>query len=166
MNIIGFVMSGILISGLVWFLQRHSWKVWIRGLCCLITLVALLAVVSFEVGPSTLGGGSTWYENSPYVEIVLFTLMVAGMVARYITKAIEARREKLLELQKQGGSFTKPGLEFDAWEFSYPLFVSVVTYGALLSQLKDHSLSAANATLSFQTGFFWQTLLATKQQGG
>ena len=149
---------------LFWFLQRRRWKPWVRALCFLTILFLLLTFVYFQEGPSTLGGPGKWYETSPYVEALFFVVMLAGMIARYITKAIEIRREKIAELQREGGNFTKPMLEFDAWEFSYPLFVSVVTYGALLSQLKDHSFSIGNATLSFQTGFFWQTLLATKQQ--
>lgn len=44
------------------------------------------------------------------------------------------------------------------------MFVSVVTFGALVTQLKDHTLSVSNATLSFQTGFFWQTILTAKQK--
>ncbi len=86
------------------------------------------------------------------------------MIARYMTNAIEVRREKISALQKQGGAYSTPSLAFDIWEFSYPLFVSVVTFGGLLSQLKDHTLSLANAVLSFQTGFFWQTILAGRQQ--
>ena len=46
----------------------------------------------------------------------------------------------------------KPSIEFDAWEFSYPLFVSVITFGTLLSQLEGNVLNVANIVLSFQTG--------------
>jgi len=40
---------------------------------------------------------------------------------------------------------------------------SFVTYGALLAQIGDSMITLANATLSFQTGFFWQTILTAKR---
>jgi len=165
MNLLTFLVSGTLVSLLIWFVQRGGWNLWARILCILTTLAALAIFIFLQAGPPTLGGEQHWYETSPYLEMLFFALMLLGMSARYITKAIEVRREKIAALAKNGAASAKPGLEFDFWEFSYPLFVSVVTYGALLSQLKDHSLSIANATLSFQTGFFWQTVLAAKQQG-
>jgi hypothetical protein len=165
MNLVTFFASGTLVALAIWFVQRNSWKVWVRVLSSLVTLAALLLFFYFQTGPSTLGGEAKWYNTSPYVEVLFFSLMLAGMGARYITKAIEVRREKIAELKRQGGTFTNPKIEFDLWEFSYPLFISIITYGILASQIKDHSFSTANATLSFQTGFFWQTLLA-KQQGG
>lgn len=162
MNLLAFVVSGILISVLIWFAQRRQWKKWIRSICVASTSLVLAVFVYFQSGPATLGA-EKWYETSPYLELFFFLLMLTGMAARYITKAIEIRRDKIAELQKQGQAVAKPKLEFDIWEFSYPLFVSVVTYGALLSQLKDHTFSVGNATLSFQTGFFWQTVLAARQ---
>jgi hypothetical protein len=162
MKLSTFVVSGILISLVIWVVQRHQWKMSIRLLSAAATLVVLGAFVYLQGGPATLGA-EKWYETSPYLELFFFLLMLTGMAARYVTKAIEIRRDKIAELQKQGVPVVKPKLEFDIWEFSYPLFVSVVTYGALLSQLKDHTFSVSNATLSFQTGFFWQTVLAAKQ---
>lgn len=164
MNLVDFAVSGTLLTILIWFMERRAWKMWVRILCSFVALSTLAVFVYFQTGPPTLGERDKWFETSPYIEIVFFILMIAGMVARYITKAIEIRREKIADLMKRGGNFDKPRLEIDVWEFSYPLFFSVVTYGALLSQLKDSSFSLANATLSFQTGFFWQTLLVTKQR--
>jgi hypothetical protein len=155
-----------MIAVFIWLLQRHNWKSWLRIICLVVIAFAFAAIVivfSAGTGPVWLGSQQKWYEHSPYLELLFFALMLAGMSARYITKAIESRRDKIAELQKQGGRFKKPRLEFDMWEFSYPLFISVVTYGALLTQLKDHTLSAGNAILSFQNGFFWQTILATRQ---
>jgi hypothetical protein len=167
MNLVTFFASGTLVTLAIWFVQRRSWQLWIRVVCLLVTLAALLLFLYFQAGFSTLtlGGEEKWHNTSPYVEILFFLFMLAGMGARYITKAIEVRREKIAELKRQGGTFANPKIEFDLWEFSYPLFISIITYGILASQIKDHSFSIANATLSFQTGFFWQTLLA-KQQGG
>ena len=53
-------------------------------------------------------------------------------------------------------------MEWDRWEFVYPLLVSVITFGALLGQLEDTVANLPNLILSFQTGFFWQTILADR----
>jgi hypothetical protein len=60
---------------------------------------------------------------------------------------------------RQGNS---PGLEFDMWEFAYPMLLSAITFSSLLPQLKGDGLTLENTLLGFQTGFFWQTLLASK----
>jgi hypothetical protein len=157
-----YAISGTLVSLLAWTLERRRWKTWNRTLGVAILFIVLGLVVFKQLGPATLGN-EKWYEATPYVEGLFFGLMLLGMIARYLTKAIEYRREKIDDLRKAGGKIVKPPLEFDLWEFSYPLFISIVTFGALLSQLVDRRLSIANAVLSFQTGFFWQTLLAAKQ---
>ena len=65
----------------------------------------IIVVFAFQVSPQTLGEKGPWYDASPYLEIIFFVLMFLGMSARYVTKAIETRREKILELQKQGTPF-------------------------------------------------------------
>jgi hypothetical protein len=90
--------------------------------------------------------------------------MILGMMSRYLTKAIDVRRERIQELEQAGAPFKKPGIDFDAWEFSYPFFVSVITYGLLMSQMERDDITVPNIALSFQTGFFWQTILAAKQK--
>lgn len=90
--------------------------------------------------------------------------MLLGMVARYFTQAIELRRAKIERLSNDGKPFDKPKLEFDAWEFAYPFFISMITYGALAAQMDDAKLKIATITLCFQCGFFWQTILGAKQK--
>jgi hypothetical protein len=90
--------------------------------------------------------------------------MLLGMMTRYLVSLIEERREKLVELTKSGQQNPKVNLRFDVWEFSYPLLFSVMTFGGLLSQIKDDTLTVANVVLSFQNGFFWQSLLKTPIQ--
>ena len=81
------------------------------------------------------------------------------MFARYITKAIEIRQEKIAILKKDNEEFVKPKLEFDIWEFSYPLFISLITFSVVLQQTSADSVTMTNIILSFQTGFVWQTIL-------
>jgi hypothetical protein len=158
------VISGALVALAIWVFQRETWSKWIRFASFAVVVVALAAsLYVFSAGTNTLGPTGKWYDGSPEREIILFVMMLLGMAARYLTRAIEVRRDRIAVLQKANKPFQKPGLEFDAWEFAYPFIVSVITYGALLSQTKDSALSVASLTLSFQTGFFWQTIIAAKQ---
>jgi hypothetical protein len=162
MNIVLYFVVGTTLSLIVWCIQRPRWSILLKVLCCT-TLLAFTGIFVFlESAPKTLGK-EEWYTIGPYPDLSFFVLMLIGMAARYFTKAIEVRREKIAALERAGEAFTKPGIAFDLWEFSYPLFVSVVTFGALLTQVKGNGLSLENIILSFQTGFFWQTLLATRQ---
>ncbi|MCI0559151.1 MAG: hypothetical protein MN733_11695 [Nitrososphaera sp.] len=119
--------------------------------------IVLFAILTDEA--TTLGNRQGLNIESPYREFLLFLLMLAGMAARYFTHAIEDRRARIAELRSVGDE-TPVKLRFDIWEFVYPIFVSIITFGALLPQVDGEKLSFANLVVSFQTGFFWQTLLA------
>lgn len=128
-----------------------------RTFTAAISLVALLAVSMTFLAPTgiTLGDSTPWFDRSPWRESILFVLMLAGMAGRFVTQAIEERRARMKE--KSGRPVS---IRFDAWDFVYPMMVSVITFGVLLQQLDSEAMSAANVVMSFQTGFFWQTILA------
>jgi hypothetical protein len=156
-----FILFGILFTALVWTIQRQSLRWPLRLPICIIILFSCILTIYFYIPEKTLGD-LFWYDQRPYNEIILFVMMLFGMAARYITKSIEQRRKEIVKLKKSGRKFDKPGLEFDMWEFSYPLFISVITFGTLLPQIDNTRLTLTNAILGFQTGFFWQTLLTKK----
>jgi hypothetical protein len=164
MGWLGFIVDGLLIALAVWISQRRKIRPLWRLLSVALVVCALGFLLYLQETPKTLGGSTPWYRRESVQDAGLFVLMLLGMAARYFTRAIEVRREKIAALAKAGDQFKKPGLEFDMWEFSYPLFVSVITFGVLLSQLSVQVITITSAVLSFQTGFFWQTLLAAKQK--
>lgn len=157
-----FIPCGVVLSVALWAAQRSTWSVWMRVVLVLL-LLAVASVYVYLATPNliTLGPEAAWYNVTPIREALLFLIMLTGMAARYFTQEIEARRVRMEQARRKGID-AKPGLEFDIWEFAYPLFFSVVTFGALLSQIKETTLSLASLILSFQTGFFWQTLLVVK----
>jgi len=151
-------VPGIFLAGCIWIVQtrRFGWKT--KGGMLIVLCLAFAAFVSLIQTRSFLGN-TAWYERTPYKEICFLLLMLFGMIVRYFAYAIEQRRDRIAQLRKAGEPDPKLSLQFDVWEFSYPLLFSVVTFGGLLGQVKDGGLSVANAVLSFQSGFFWQTLL-------
>jgi len=152
------IILGVFMAVCIWIFQTRK-----IGLKAKIISLAVLGlsfvgfVALFRQGAFL--GSTIWYNRSPYKEICFLLFMLLGMVVRYFAFAIEQRRDKIAELRKTGQADPRIGLQFDAWEFSYPLLFSVVTFGGLLGQVKDGDLTVANVMLSFQSGFFWQTLL-------
>jgi DMSO reductase anchor subunit len=104
---------------------------------------------------STMGPNHT-FQASPLKELIFFAAMILGMVAKYFWDLIEERRKTTPDDR----SGRRP-LHFDTWEFIQPLLVSGIVFAALLSMLKE--LTLPSVLLSFQNGFFWQTVL--KKQG-
>jgi len=118
--------------------------------------LSILASVLYFLTPHQFLNNEVWYNVSPWKEIILFSLMILGMFARTLSKAIEERR---LRLKKNTADSGDSSLKLDVWEISYPLLFSIPTYGALLSQIGDNSINVASIVLAFETGFMWQTLL-------
>jgi hypothetical protein len=156
-----FLIIGLFLGATIFVVQRRGLSWIVRGPAGAALLLACALVMYLNTGPETLSD-STWYDVSPSRELLLFALMSAGMACRYLTRQIERRSEKIRKLERASGEFDKPRIEFDAWEFSYPFFVSVVTFAAVLSQIQGEHLGLADVILSFQTGFFWQTVLASR----
>lgn len=156
-----FIVIGIFAAACAWLIQRGEPRYSKLALSLFIVIAVAGGGFYFLSGPATLGP-EHWWEISPWREMTLFVSLLLGMAIRYLTKAIEERREKLAEWRAAGSSGNRPGIEVDKWEFAYPLLVSAITFGTLLSQIKNNQLTMENVLLSFQTGFFWQTLLAAR----
>lgn len=153
---ISFLLYGTCLSIFIWLIQHKN----INILILFILFSLLLSLVSFFyfLFSNRFLGPESWYNTSPYIEIIYFALMILGMSARYITNAIEVRREKNKKLKNKKNN-PKIALEFDWYEFSYPFFFSIITFGMLLKQIETEVLTISNVVISFQNGFFWQTVL-------
>jgi hypothetical protein len=152
------VILGVVVAVCIWIIQTRRFG-WVAKTVTLVVAGLGIAVFLLVARPESFLGSAAWYERTPYKEICFLLLMLLGMVVRYFAYAIEQRRDRLAQMRKEGQANPQLGLQFDAWEFSYPLLFSVVTFGGLLGQVKDGGFTVANAMLSFQSGFFWQTLL-------
>lgn len=152
MTIVWFIIVGV--AGLVGLLLADLLRLkgWWGVLAGLILAIAVAAVVFHFARPITLGR-EHWYNISPVRELILFVLMLSGMAARVVSLAIERAQT--------GGMTGTP--QMNKWDFIYPMLFAVPTFGALLSQISAESLTIANVILSFETGFFWQTILKSAE---
>lgn len=159
--ILSFVLIGIVGLVLIAVLNQLKWAWWWRALAALgVTAAVVIAIHSLLVhllytaptlGPST--DGQTWFNASPFRELILFASLLFGMVARVLSLAIERRDSEA------AAKMTSPSLRLDKWQFVYPMLFAIPTFGGLLSQMQTTELSTTSAVLAFQTGFFWQTIL-------
>ena len=122
-----------------------------------------VGILGFSLLPdSRTLGPEKWWQQGFVVRSILFVALISGMMVRCLTRAIEERRERVSKWRQTGSRGRRPGVEIDGWEFAYPLLLSAITFAALLPQLKSDGITTENFLLSFQTGFFWQTLMAVK----
>jgi hypothetical protein len=147
-----FVVIGLVLTGFLSIITRRRLSRTVRIVTIIGMAAAVYGLTAIE-HPLHLGEEIAWYQISPYREIVLFVFMVLGMLARVLSAAIEERRSQV----RQGNA--APALRLDIWESAYPLLFSVMTFGALLTQVGESKLTVAVIVLAFQTGFFWQTII-------
>lgn len=155
-----FLTYGLVLALMIWIVQRKTINLIFRILIPMVIFLILFLV--FYLFKPVFLGDEVWYNQTPYIETIFFFLMLFGMASRYLTKSIEDRREKILRSKEKNKSIQEIQaikLEFDLWEFSYPFFFSVITFGLLLKQIDIAEITTSNVILSFQTGFFWQTVL-------
>jgi hypothetical protein len=148
MTIVWFILVGIVGTASLAALSFSRWRWWWRVALALLITVVVAGGLIFT-GPSYLGK-EQWFDKSPFREFFLFAMMVLGMAARVLSLAIEEYKTK---------KDPAKGLEMSRWDFVYPLLFAVPTFGALLSQIGSETITFANVVLSFQNGFFWQTIL-------
>ena len=120
-------------------------------------LVILLIICVLSLQPNVfLGGELHWYDRSPYREGLLFFVMLIGMFSRQLSVAFEVYFK---ERSKLRGSSPQLHLKLDTIDFLYPLLFAAITFGSLIGNVGDKPISVVTLVLSYQNGFFWQTLI-------
>lgn len=134
------------------YVSRRRFSIWLR-----IPLVGFIIVVFgfflWVLEVPIRSDGKPWFDTSPYKQLIALALMLGGMVAKYLFDLIQERRKK----KEQGEP--NPRLEFDKWNFLRPFIVSFIVFGSFWQLHGNESLSLGWLVISFQNGFFWQTIL-------
>ncbi len=152
MSIIWFISIGIV--GLIVLVSASLLKLrWWWQAVLAIVLTGMVASLLNISEPVHLGG-ERWFNISPSRELLLFAAMLLGMIARVLSIEIEKWRANRLRTS---------GPQINRWDLVYPMLVSIPTFGALLSQTNAESLTLQALILSFQNGFFWQTILKREE---
>jgi divalent metal cation (Fe/Co/Zn/Cd) transporter len=116
-------------------------------------IVGTASILIMAATVTVRAGEVEWYQQVPYKQLIALVVMIAGMAAKYFFDLIEARRRR-----KSAGD-SRARLRFDRWDFAQPFLVSLIVFGSFWSGHGDDVLSLNWLIMSFQNGFFWQTLL-------
>jgi hypothetical protein len=118
----------------------------------------LLAVGFGLLGPELLrpttfrGGEVVWYRQTPWKHLLLFGAMLLGMVSNTLFDYLDARIKA-----RKAGRHSMPKLHWE--EMLLPLVVAGVVFGYFWGKHSGEEMGLAPLLLSFQNGFFWQSVL-------
>ena len=145
-----FIVSILLLISVFWMRRRVSlvWR--------LLGLILLISFFTFDIWifpVTTRSVDLAWYEQAPYKHLISLSFLVAGMASKVLYDAIDA-----LRLRKSKGE-ASTRLQIDNWDFVQPFLVAFIVFGAFWQLHGQESLNLTWLVLSYQNGFFWQTIL-------
>ena len=89
-------------------------------------------------------------ETSPWTALSYFVAMVAGMLAQTVWDALQKRQPNQAPT-------------FDKWEFVKPGLVAPIVFIAVYQHDQRPRVQGHDAAFAFQNGFFWQTVLKSRE---
>lgn len=154
-----YIATGIIVS-LALFIIR-----WRRGSAAVVLTTLLVSAIAVTIALILLPvrkslGGEAWYQIEPYCWILVYIVMLLGMAASVLTKAIDERNAKLARCTKDEKK-KQIKLSIDFYDFLYPFLISFITFGSVYSHLGEKQMALMSFILAFQTGFFWETIVNT-----
>lgn len=94
----------------------------------------------------------SWYEITPWKQIVLVISTLFGMISNYLLEYFQAR----IDTKKSGGKRMPKFI----WEkIALPFIVAILVFGYFWEQHGKEPINVRIMLISFQNGFFWQTVL-------
>jgi hypothetical protein len=154
-----FVIVGLIATLAIFGVWRGR-SLWVRALVGTI----VIALIWFFWNPMIRArGGSEWWQQALWRNLILYASMLMGMMFRVIWDSLELWRQH----NAQAGARRKRRPRFEFWEFVYPIMPSLVVFQAVLLFADKEELSLPLLLASFQNGFFWNAVLSrTKQSIG
>jgi hypothetical protein len=135
---------GVFVVVIIALLQRKRKNAAI--LVTLILIVGLGLYIYFSIPKVTEKGDIG--EIISWSDVVMYLMMLAGMLAKYFWDVIEQKKR----------------FKIDGLQLIKPMLVSPIIFIGIVTLTVDTNLSLLHFLLSFQNGFFWQTILY-KQKG-
>ncbi len=167
-----FIGISLFLSLLVFVISRKirwTYKILFIVVLCALAVAAILAfpasrhsyaIIALKSGPTSPQARVNWYEN-PYSKVSILALfMILGMVTNYTYDYLQARiRAKDAAAQGRGKAKLPPFI----WEkFLSPIIVSGLVFAVIWKAVGAEKLALTTILVSYQNGFFWQTLLSEK----
>jgi len=143
LSIVALVLMLVLVTRISWF-----WR-----FCAVLAITAVTWFAFYVLEVTVRAPNAPWYEDTPWKQIIALSLTILGMAAKYLHDVIVERRHS-----KSAGS-SPPPLNIDVWEFILPFLVSFIVFGSFWNAQGDQTIDVMWLVISFQNGFFWQTVI-------
>jgi hypothetical protein len=129
-------------------LVRSSWstrrQLLIAAGVFALALAVYVGVEIMRVPPGVdKGRGEQLLEEITWFEGLLYAVMLMGMASKVMLDAMNRKR----------------GVKFNKHGFLKPLLVSPIVFGAVYGAAGDEASSILLLLLSYQNGYFWQSVL-------
>ena len=157
------LMLGLPICIALFIVRRNRLHALVR-IPVLLGCLCWFVIDAFAMRSGVFLGSSNWWQNSPWRGLIMFALMLAGMEVRVLNSAIIIMRADNAKLKAQGKS-QNARLKIDRWDLFQPAIFSLLTFSVLYGQIGNGALSVASISLSFETGFLWQTVVGKQITG-
>jgi len=96
-------------------------------------------------------GGISFIDFIPWLDICLYFMMIAGMIAKYIFDWIS-------EVEKNRQTV------FSKLQLMKPMLISPIVFASVYSSMGKIESTLLLFIFSFQNGFFWQTIFNNRNQ--
>ncbi len=134
-------------------LIRPKWSLKVQIFFVLSTIILGFFLFSgygllFKDSPMIAKSGSSFWNQTPWLEVILYFAMLLGMSAKFLYDGIVAtgsNRRKKLRLLKR--------------ELFKPMLVSPMVFISIYGVADEKTSTVLLFLFSFQNGFFWQTVL-------
>lgn len=134
----------------IYLLRKDFSLIWRLILVILLILFFIFLMWLFKVDTRS---ASIWFNNSPYKQLIALFFILLGMSAKVIFNGIEERKKKI------SNGIKNPPVKIDKWDFFKPFIVSFIVFGVFWNKYGHEILTLNYLIISFQNGFFWQTIL-------
>lgn len=119
----------------------------------LLVILFIFAFKIFGITPPVRGEGEDWYQIAPWKHLILFLVMFLGMITNYLFEFIQTR----IKAKESKGKIKLPQF---IWEkMVLPLVVAGILFSYFWGQHSGEAMGLTVIFISYQNGFFWQTIL-------
>ncbi|MBN2092727.1 hypothetical protein JW964_24105 [candidate division KSB1 bacterium] len=147
---IGMLLGFLLIIFI--FNRKFHWALRILLLFFLVILSGFF-LLAFDIAPPVRGEEECWHQIAPWKHIILLIVMLLGMITNYFFEFLQAR----IKAKESAGQAKLPKF---IWEkLVLPLLIAGILFGYFWGQHGKEPMGLAIIFISYQNGFFWQTIL-------
>jgi len=96
-----------------------------------------------------------WYNKTPYKQLLTFVILLLGIISKHILDTLKANDKEIVNQNKRKYNIFRRLVKL----FLKPFIASVIVFSIFWQAHGNEQLTFNYLIISFQNGFFWQTLI-------